>query len=215
MSESKQDPQPFAYVMIIEPDDTVRDSILRTVEAPNCAVDVARDEDEAVMKALQHRPQLIIVKQHEPLYVDALQPPSVSIASQICRRARLSRAVRLVTHSDTAITFKLREDTQFCAASNSATFKDAVLTFKEITEHHFMKTLSVPNQCVIVRPIFKTQLWRKEWYSYCPHDIASKFLSDHLPFWLGHKQPYPLDIPYVIFPGSYKPFVRSDIITLN
>ena len=52
--------------MIVEPDDAVREAILRTVTAPNCAVDVARDEDEAIAKAVQHRPQLIIVKQHEP-----------------------------------------------------------------------------------------------------------------------------------------------------
>jgi CheY-like chemotaxis protein len=215
MSESKPTPHTFAYVLIVEPDDAVRDSILRTVEAPNCAVDVARDEDEAVMKASQHRPQLIIVKQHEPLYLDAFQPPSVSIASSICRRARLSRAVRLVAHSDAAITFKLRDDMQFCATFNSATLSDAALTFKEITKHHFMQTVSLPHQCVIVRPVFKTQLWRKEWYSYCTRDFALKFLSDHLPFWLSHKQPRPSDIPYVIFPGSYKPWVRSDTINLN
>jgi hypothetical protein len=188
MFESKQDSQPFAYIMIVEPDDAVRDSILRTVEAPNCAVDVARDVDEAVMKASQHRPQLIIVKQHDPLYVDALQPPSVSIASQICRRARLSRAVRLVTHSDASITIKCRNR----------------LPLPE--------TFSQPNQCIIVRPLFKTQLWRKEWYSYSAHDMVLRLVSDYLPFWLGNKQHLPAHIPYIMFPGSYlKPWVWSDI----
>jgi hypothetical protein len=213
MSESKLATRPFAYVMIVEPDDAARDSILQTVEAPNCAVDVARDEDEAVMKAIQHRPQLIIVKQHESLYIDAFQPPPVSIASRICRRARLSRAVRLVTHSDFAITFKLREDMHYRATLNKAT----KITNKEMTNHHSVKIFSVPNQCVIVRPLFKTQLWRKEWYSFCPHDIALNFLSNHLPFWLGRKQPSPLNIPYVIFPESYKSkmWVRIGNLYLN
>jgi CheY-like chemotaxis protein len=74
MPESSPTARPFAYVIVVEADDAVRDLILQTVRAPNCAVDVARDEDEAVAKALQHRPRLIIVKQHSPLHVDQLHP---------------------------------------------------------------------------------------------------------------------------------------------
>src|SRR5262245_24391387 len=108
MPDRSHTSQPFAYVLIVEAKDALRALILQKVRAPNCAVDVARDEDEAVAKALQRRPQLIIVKQHTPLHLDELQPPSISTASRICRRARLSRAVRLVTHSDAAITLRWR-----------------------------------------------------------------------------------------------------------
>ena len=47
---------PFAYIMIVEADDAVRDLIHKTVRAPNNTVGLARDEDEAVAKALQRRP---------------------------------------------------------------------------------------------------------------------------------------------------------------
>ena len=106
MSDNSPAAQPFAYVLVVEPDDVVRARVLQIVHAPNCTVDTARDEDEAVAKALQYRPQLIIVKQHSPIQVDELHPPSVSIASRICRRAQLNRSVRLVTHSDSAITLQ-------------------------------------------------------------------------------------------------------------
>src|ERR1051326_2227384 len=140
MSDSSLTPQPFAYILIVEADDVVRDLILQSVQAPYCAVDVARDEDEAVAKALQHRPQLVIVKQHSPLQVDELHPPTASIASRICRRARLSRSVRLVTHSDAAITLRWHK-------------WPVVRTFSD-------------SHCIIARPVFETQRWRKEWYSY-------------------------------------------------
>src|SRR5215470_18851203 len=42
-----------AYITVVEADDAVRDLIQKTVRAPNCVVDLARDEDEAVAKALQ------------------------------------------------------------------------------------------------------------------------------------------------------------------
>src|SRR5262245_38463670 len=170
MSEST--PQPFAYVMIVEPDDTTRDFILRTFEEPNCAIDVACDEDEAVRKALQHRPQLIIVKHHEELDLDSSQPsqlPTVSIASRICRRARLRRSVRLVTHTDGGINFHLQYRQRGLQA----------VWLRKYTE---------PYKCGLLRPLFKTQLWRKEWFAYCTHDQALKFLYDHLPFWLGRTQ---------------------------
>jgi hypothetical protein len=217
MSESKLTPQPFAYVLIVEPDDAVRDSILHTVEEPNCAVDVARGEDEAVMKALQHRPQLIIVKQHEPLYVDLLQPPSVSIASRICCRARLSRAVRLVTHTDAAITFN--EPAKLRGLKIFSDYKYIYIAVgKTGGEFHCRGPHAdyEPGQCIIVRPKFETQLWRKEWYSYCAHDMALKFLSDHLPFWLGRTRTPPYSIAYSnIDIGLFKPWVRSDTINLN
>ena len=175
--------QAFAYVLIVEPDDAVREAILRTVTAPKCAVDVARDEDEAVAKAIQHRPQLIIVKQHEPFDLLSLKRPSSSIASRICRRAQLNRSVRLVTHSDAAIAFKGKT-----------------------------KTIALPAQFIIVKLEFKSQPWRKEWYSNCANDLTANFLSDHLPFWLGR-------IKSTTFPepnyGNFKPFLRSDRINLN
>jgi CheY-like chemotaxis protein len=206
MSESKLATQPFAYVLIVEPDDAVRDSILRTVEALNCAVDVARDEDEAVMKASQHRPQLIIVKQHEPLAVDLIQPPSTSIASRICCRARLSRAVSLVTHTDAAITFN--ETAKLSSMKILSHLKNIYLVVSSGTSH--CRSAFVDYEFIMVKPEFKTQLWRKEWYSYCAHDIALKFLSDHLPFWLGRTQ-----IPPSGNIGPFEPWVRSHIIYLN
>ena len=175
--------QSFAYVMIVEPDDAVREDILRTVTAPNCAVDVARNEDEAVAKAAQHRPQLIIVKQHEPFDLLSLKRPSSSIASRICRRAQLNRAVRLVTHSDTEIAFKGKT-----------------------------KRITLPAQFIIVKLEFKSQPWRKEWYSNCANDLTVKFLSDHLPFWLGRIKSPPFPEPNY---GNFKTFVRSDRINLN
>jgi hypothetical protein len=45
------------------------------IKAPNYAVDVARDQDKAIYKALQRRPQLIIVKVHEALDIDPKSPP--------------------------------------------------------------------------------------------------------------------------------------------
>jgi CheY-like chemotaxis protein len=206
MSESKLATQPFAYVLIVEPDDAVRDSILRTVEAPNCAVDVARDEDEAVMKASQHRPQLIIVKQHEPLDVDLIQP-STSIASRICCRARLSRAVRLVTHTDAAITFN--EQAKLSSMKILSHLKNIYLVVENSGSIHG-RSAFVDYEFIMVKPEFKTQLWRKEWYSYCAHNIALKFLSAHLPFWLGRTQNPPSGNM-----GPGKPWVRSDIIYLN
>src|SRR5262245_61858841 len=103
MSEVYSHTEPFAYILIVEGDDALRQSIPRSIGIPNCAVDVARDEDEAVYKALQHRPQLIIVSRHEPIEIDPLNPPRISVASKICRRARLFRSVRLVTHSDVSV----------------------------------------------------------------------------------------------------------------
>src|SRR5262245_49702067 len=128
--------QDFAYVIIVEPDDAVQEAILRTITAPNFAVNVARDEDEAVAMAVQHRPQMIIVKQHEPLDLLSLKRPSSSMASRICRRAQLNRAVRIVTHSDAAIAFKGKT-----------------------------KTIALHAQFIIVKLKFKSQPWRNVWYS--------------------------------------------------
>jgi CheY-like chemotaxis protein len=189
MSDNSPTPQPFAYVIVVEADDAVRDLVLQKVRAPNCAVDVAQDEDEAVAKALRHRPQLIIVKQHSPLRVDQLHPPSVSIASRICQRARLSRSVRLVTHSDAAITLRWHN------WPSERTFSDS----------HFF---------IIARPVFDTQRWRKEWYSYSTADAALKFLSDHLRFWVGPVQPAP-NLGIIRLPGSLLPWAQPDRISLN
>jgi hypothetical protein len=189
MSDSSRTAQPFAYVLIVEADDAMRDLILQTVRAPNCAVDVARDEDEAVTKAVQHRPRLIIVKQHSPLHLDELQPPPVSIASRICRRARLSRAVRLVTHSDAAITLRWH------IWPSARTFSDNRCTIERVPmgRQRFArrKVTFSDNHCISARPVFESQQWRKEWYSYSTCDVALKFLSGHLRFWLDVPQPAP------------------------
>jgi CheY-like chemotaxis protein len=177
--------QSFAYVMVVEPDDAIREAILRTVTTPNCAVDMARDEDEAVAKAVQHHPQLIIVKQHEPLDPIALKQPFSSIASRICHRAQLNKAVRLVTHSDAAIALRAKT-----------------------------KSLTLPARFIIVRLVFKSQPGRKEWYSNCANDLTAKFLSDHIPFWLGRGRIKSPPFPEPNY-SDFKPFVRSDRIDLN
>jgi hypothetical protein len=145
-------------------------------------VEVARDEDEAVAIAVERHPRLIIVKQHSPLYLDELQPPPVSIASRICRRARLSRAVRLVTHSDAAIT--LRWHIWPSARTFSNNHCAIEWTPKDRQRSATRKVIFSDNHCISARPVFESQQWRKEWYSYSACDIALKFLSEHLRFWL-------------------------------
>jgi CheY-like chemotaxis protein len=188
MSESSHPVQALTNILIVEGDDALRDLILQKVQAPNCVVEVARDEDEAVAKASRQRPQLIIVKQHSPLQVDELHPPAVSMASRICMRARLSQAVRLVTHSDAAITLRWHR------WPSMKTFSDSF--------------------CVIARPVFDTQRWRKEWYSFSPGKLAPEFLSDHLRFWLGATRPAP-SLSLIRLPGSLLPWSRSNRINLN
>jgi len=189
MPDSNRNARPFAYVLIVEDDAAVRDRILQTVRTPNYAVDVARNEDEAVAKALQHRPQLIIVKLHSPLHVDELDPPAVSIASRICRHAGLHRSVRLVTHTDAAITLRW---------------------------HNWpsVKTFSDSHCSIIARPVFDTQRWRKEWYAYSTSDVAVKFLSIHLRFWLGVAQPAP-SLNILRLPGSPLPWAHTERMSLN
>ncbi len=164
MSKESSRTEPFAYILIVESDKDLRESAIQTIAAPNCAVDVARDEDEAVHKAMQHRPQLIIVKRHEPLDIEVSNPPFSSVASRICRRAHLTRAVRLVTHSDVSITFH------------------GVVTI----------ACSNPQLPILVRPQFMGQDWRKEWYLYCRRDKTVEYLSHHIPFWLGRRLVYNL-----------------------
>jgi CheY-like chemotaxis protein len=188
MSDSNLTAQPFAYILIVEADDAVRDLIQKTVRAPSCVVDLARDEDEAVAKALQRHPQLIIVKEHSPLHVDELHPPSVSVASRICRRARLGRSVRVVTHSDASITLRWRN------WPSTRTFPD--------------------NLCIIARPVFDAQQWRKEWYSYSSRDLTPEFLSKHLQFWLGVAQPAG-SLSLIRVPGSLLPWAQHSGICLN
>jgi hypothetical protein len=150
---------------------------------------VARDEFEAVAMAVQRRPRLIIVKQHSHLHLDELQPPPVSIASRICRRARLSRAVRLVTHSDAAITLRWR------IWPSARTFSNNHCTIewepRDRQRSTTRKVTITDNHCVSARPVFESQQWRKELYSYSACDVTLKFLSDHLRFWLDTPQPAP------------------------
>jgi hypothetical protein len=173
MSKERSHIKPFAYILIVESDKELRESALHTIKAPNCAIDVARDEDEAVHKALQHRPQLIIVKLHEALDIDPHNPPATSRASMICRRARLSRAVRLVTHSDVAFTIR------------SKVIWHPMNLLPLSSQSEVGQTFSHPEQVILIRPKFPDQAWRKEWYTYSGSERGMDFLSDHLPYWLG------------------------------
>jgi hypothetical protein len=165
MSEETSRAEPFAYILIVDSDKDLRESALNKISVPNCAVDVAMDENEAVHKALQHRPRLIIIKQHEPIEIALWNPLLLSMASQICRRARLNRSVRLVTHSDVAVTVRgVHCNTNFDTAESAVILKP---------------------QIFLVKPQFKGQDWRKEWYLYCARDKTMEVLSDHIPFWLG------------------------------
>ena len=188
MSESSHTVQALTNILIVEGDDALRELVLQKVQAPNRVVEVARDEDEAVAKALQQRPQLVIVKQHSPLQVDEKRPPSVSIASRICRRARLSRNVRLVTHSDASITLRWHQ------WPSTQTFSDSF--------------------CVIARPVFDAQRWRKEWYSFSPSEMSPEFLSRHLRFWLEVTLPAP-SLSLIRLPGSLLPWSRPNRMNLN
>jgi hypothetical protein len=172
MSKESSRTEPFAYILIVESDKDLRESALHTIKAPNCAIDVARDEDEAVDKALQRRPHLIIVKLHEALDIDPQNPPTTSRASLICRRAHLSRAVRLVMHSDVAFTIRSKviwypSNFPFCPYSKIG------------------QTFSHTEQVILTRPKFTNQAWRKEWYTYSGSKRGLDFLSDHIPYWLG------------------------------
>jgi hypothetical protein len=157
MSEANRRLESFDYILLVEEDEEIRDSALRLIRPPNCAVDVARGAEEAVAKAIQHRPQLIIAKRHESLDIDSQNPPPHSTPSLICRRARLSRKVSLVTHSDVAMTFKGRPSGSY----------------------------SGPKQLILMKPEFPNQAWRKEWYAYSSPERALTFLSFFIPLWLG------------------------------
>jgi hypothetical protein len=150
MSNENSGTESFAYILIVESDKDLRESALHTIKVPNCAVDVARDEDEGVYKALQHRPHLIIVKLHEALDIDPQNPPTTSRASLICRRARLSRAVRLVTHSDVAITIR------------SKVIWHPMNLLPLASQSEVGQTFSHPEQVILFRPKFTGQAWRKE-----------------------------------------------------
>jgi hypothetical protein len=180
--------QTFAYVIVVEADDALRDLILQNLRAPNCAVDVARGADEAVNKALAYCPRLLIVKQHLSLEVDLLHLLTICIASWICCRARLSRAVRLVTHSDDAITIRGQEW--------------PLLTFNG------------SQFCVLARPVFENQRWRKEWYCYCTPDVTIQFFSANLRCWLGVVQTAPI-LGIIRLPGSLLPWVQPFGNTMN
>jgi len=170
----------FAYILIVECDKELRESALNTIDVPNCAVDTVQDEDEAVYKARQHRPQLIIVKRHEPLNINVWKPPRPSAASLICRRAHLSTAVRLVTHSDVAVTAHL-------ALKPEDKLPPMTPSLQQRIEHMALDRhlFSNPQQPVLVRPKFVGQDWRKEWYLYCGREQTMEFLSHHIPFFLG------------------------------
>jgi CheY-like chemotaxis protein len=180
MSEKNICAKQFAYILIVDNDKTFQESAIHSIGVPNCAIDVARDEDEAVHKALQHRPQLIVVKQHEPLNINVWTPPKPSAASLICRRARLTTAVRLVTHSDVAVTAHLA-----MIPDNKQSPMTPILQQRIAQLGLDRRLFSNPQQPILVRPKFVGQDWRKEWYLYCSRDQMTEFLSHHIPFLLG------------------------------
>jgi|SRR5262245_49086380 len=187
MSEKNSHTESFAYILIVENDEELRQRALHTIAAPKCAVDVARDEDEAVYKALQHRPRLIIVRRHEPIEIDPLNPPRFSVASQICRRARLSRSLRLVTHSDVWVmgpATKVYLKDRHCKLVNHPDIT--------VPGRHCIANYDTEESLVILeptffllRPLFKDQDWRKEWFLYCSRENTIEVLSQLIPFWLG------------------------------
>jgi CheY-like chemotaxis protein len=196
MSQQSSCTEPLAYILIVESDKDLRESALHRINVPNCAIDVARDENEAVHKAPQHRPQLIIVKLHEALDIDPQNPPTTSRASLICRRARLSRAVRLVPHSDVAITIRLYLPNSRPLSSHS----------------EVGRTISHPEQVILIKAKFKAQAWRNEWYAYSGSQRGTDFLSDHIPYWLGWmpNRPYPQSPESLL-----SPWKRMDETFLN
>ena|GEM_PF-3204251 len=189
MSEKSICAEPFAYILIVDNEKTLQESAIDTIRIPNCAIDVARDEDEAVQKALQHRPQLIVVKRHEPLNINVWNPPQPSAASRICRRAHLTTAVRLVTHSDVAVT-------AHWALVPDIKLPHMTPILQQRIEHMALdrRLFSNPQQPILVRPKFVGQDWRKEWYLYCSRNQMTEFLSHHIPFLLGWN-------PLPLFPG--------------
>src|SRR5262245_4152691 len=202
MSQKSDRTESFAHILIVESDKDLRESALHTIKAPNYAVDVARDQDEAIYKALQRRPQLIIVKLHEALDIDPKSPPTASIASLICRRARLSRDIRLMTHSDVAIT--VRSKVVWYPPDLRPRWPQSEVG----------QTFSNPEQVILFRPKFKDQPWRKEWYSYSGPQMAFEFLLDHIPNLLacryGHDPRDPHDHALMI-----SPWKRMDETLLN
>jgi CheY-like chemotaxis protein len=180
MSVKSNRTETFAYILIVESDKDLRESALNTITVPNCAVDTVRDEDEAVYKALQHRPQLIIVKRHEPLNINVWNPPQPSAASLICRRAHLTTAVRLVTHSDVAVTAQLALNPVHKLPSMTPILQQRIAHLALDR-----RLFSNPQQPILLRPKFVGQDWRKEWYLYCSRDQTTEFLSHHIQFLLG------------------------------
>jgi hypothetical protein len=174
---SEEYSESLAYILIVESDEALRHPIPRSISVPNCAVDVARDEDEAVHKALQHRPRLIIVKRHDPIEIDPMNPPIFSGASRICRRARLPRSVRLVTHSDVSV----------MGPATKAYLKNSNGKLREVADSFATEespAILTP-RFFLLRPMYKDQNWRKEWFLYCSPAKTIEVLSQLIPFWLG------------------------------
>ena len=77
---------PAATILVVEDTKNVRDSVQQVIEEMGFRVEAAATEDEAVERARRHRPDLLIVNQHEPVRVD-LSHPAPTTASRICERA--------------------------------------------------------------------------------------------------------------------------------
>ena len=93
---------PRAFILVVEDKKNVRDSVQQVIEEIGFRVEAAATEDEAVEFAKRHRPDLLIVDQHEPVRVD-LSHRATTIASRICERAQLGSDLMMVTHPDAAL----------------------------------------------------------------------------------------------------------------
>ena len=97
--------KPTATILVVEDVEKVRDSARQIIEEMGYHAASAGNEDEAVARAKQQCPDLLIVNQHEPVRLEvAHQHPTV--ASRVSERAQLSADVLMVTHTDVALTVK-------------------------------------------------------------------------------------------------------------
>jgi len=108
--------------------------------------------------------------------------------------------VRLVTHSDVAITIR-----------SKVTFYPPNLLRPLCAHAESGQTFSDPEQVILIKPQFTEQVWRKEWYSYSGSKRALDFLSDHIPYLLACNP----CTPYQDSESLLAPWKRIDRTFLN
>jgi CheY-like chemotaxis protein len=97
--------KPMATILVVEDVGRVRDSARQLIEEMGYHATSASTENEAVERAKQNCPDLLIVNQHEPVSLDMARQDS-TLASRIGERARLRDDVMMVTHTDAALIVK-------------------------------------------------------------------------------------------------------------